>query len=227
MHIQHTALATAATTASLVACTITKIQGSKLAANDRYLQLHDTKTTPSAAAVPVRVWPIYGTSPFGEAFIVQPVSLSVGATFVVSTTQNTYTATAETVDITVDGNAAIDTSDWTSIGDYTSGSANAEVWTQGNGPKTLTRIELTALSDAGSILYLKLYATSSPTAGLLPIAEWKLPRNTSQDFVFNTIPTQFINQVRSVGCYLALDSTPGGYDGTYSGTDFAFRVSYI
>lgn len=211
MHIQHTALATAATTASLVACTITKIQGSKLAANDRYLQLHNTKTTPSAAAVPVRVWPIYGTSPFGEAFIVQPVSLSVGATFVVSTTQNTYTATAETVDITVDGNAAFDSTGVSYAGDYTTACESLTVWNDASGPKTLLRLEVTEIS--GSACYLQLFAKNTPISGDVPIIPAiAVAANETLDLMFNFSPQAFASGAINDACVVAASLVAPTYD---------------
>lgn len=228
MHIQSTTLATAATTVSVVACTITKIQGSKLAANDRYLQLHDTKATPANAAVPTRVWPIYGTAPFGEAFLAQPVALVNGATFVVSTTQNTYTATAETVDITVDGWAVIDLTGATIVGDYTTGTPGETPWADGAGPKTLLRLEFTALTDAGATLYAKVFASTAATvAGDLPLVQVALPRLTSKDFMFNLRPKVTKNNTLYQGCVVAIDSTAGAYDGTYAGSDFAIRCTSI
>jgi len=226
MRIESTTLATAAVTVSTNACTITKIQGLKVAANDRFLQLHDTKATPSAAAVPVRVWPIYGTAPFGEAFVNLPVAMMYGATFVVSSTANTYTASAETVDITVDGVSTFDTTGVTTAGDYTSGLSNAELWATTAGGHQLLRLEFTALTAYGATLYAKIFATSSPVAGQKPLATIVLPNNTSVDRGFNLHPFQFISQAAVEACYVAIDATAGGYDGTYSGTDYAIKVTY-
>lgn len=227
MHIQSTTLATAATTVSVVACTITKIQGSKLAANDRYLQLHDTKTTPANAAVPTRVWPIYGTAPFGEAFLAQPVALTNGATFVVSTTQNTYTATAETVDITVDGWAVVDLTGTTVVGDYSTGGQDKTIWTDGSGPHTLLRLEFTALSDAGVVLYGKVFGTDTALAiGDMPLAQFVLPRNTSKEFMVNLTPKFTKANVLYQGCVVSIDNAAGAYGASYSGSAFAIRGTY-
>lgn len=224
MHIQHTALATAATTASLVACTITKIQGSKLAANDRYLQLHDTKATPSAAAVPVRVWPIYGTSPFGEAFIVQPVALTNGATFVVSTTQNTYTATAETIDITVDGNAAFDSTGVSYAGDYTTARETLTVWNNAAGPKTLLRIEATDL--AGVAVYLMVFAKDTPVVNdVPPIPAIPLPASGSIDRLFNYSPNTFASQAITDACVIVTSTSANFYNPTAQ-SDYYIKATY-
>lgn len=224
MHIQHTALATAATTASLVACTITKIQGMKLAAGDLFLQLHDTKATPAAAAVPVREWPIYGSAPFGEAFIEQPVALLNGATFVVSSTAGTYTASAATVNITVDGNAAFDSTGVSYAGDYTTGTEQLTVWL--GGLKTrLLRLEFTALTDAGATLYAKVFDVLAPAVGMLPLCQIPLPANTSVDRMFDLNVVQFSPVTTNV-CQVFIDDVPGGYDGNYLGTDFAIKGTY-
>lgn len=226
MRIQHEALATAATTMATAACTITKIHGFKVAANDRFLQLHDTKTTPANAAVPLRVWPIYGTAPFGEGFTVQPIATSVGATFVVSSTANTYTASAETVDIFVDGSCVYDDSGTTVVGDYTSGLANAELWATTPGGHRLLRLEFTALTAFGAALYAKIYATSSPAAGQLPLASLTLTNNTSRDVRLDLQPIQFVFPNTLEACFIVIDSVAGGYDGSYAGTDYALRATY-
>lgn len=225
MHIQHTALATADTTASLVACTITKIQGYKLAAGDLYLQLHDTKTTPANAAVPVRVWPIYGSAPFGEAFIEQPIALLNGATFVVSSTINTYTASAATIDITVDGNASFDSTGVSYVGDYTTGVEDLLVWASVAGGHKLLRVEYTALTDAGVTLYGKVYATATPEVGQLPLAEIALPANTSEQQFFNLNPIQTTMSAVYEACYIVIDTAPGGFVAT-GATNYAIKATY-
>lgn len=226
MRIQHEALATAATTVATAACTITKIHGFKVAANDRFLQLHDTKTTPANAAVPLRVWPIYGTAPFGEGFTVQPIATSVGATFVVSSTANTYTASAETVDIFVDGAQSWNDAGVTTAGDYTTGTADRTIWSSTPGGKELLRLEFTSLSDAGADLYAKVYATPTPDTGDEPLAQIVLPQNTSVDRFFSLRPKVIIANSGVEAGYVVIDAVAGGYVGDYSGSDYAIKGTY-
>lgn len=226
MKIEYEGLAVASATIHPAACTITKIHGFKVAANDKFLQLHDTKTTPANAAVPLRVWPIYGTAPFGEGFIGDPVACSVGATFVVSTTANTYTASAETVDLFVNGESSWDNTGSSTTGDYTTGVEDATIWADVDGGHELLRLEFTALTDAGATLYAKLFPTASPAAGDQPLAQMELPANTSKDFFFNRNVRGIYGGVLCEACYVAIETTPGPFTTTYGGTDYAIKGTY-
>jgi hypothetical protein len=226
MNIQYEGFATAAATVHPAACTISKIHGFKVAANDRYLQLHDAKTTPANAAVPLRVWPIYGTAPFGEGFIDSPVTLANGATFVVSSTANTYTATAETVDIFVNGISDFDTTGTSTTGDYTTGVAALDIF---NVLHTLLRLEFTSLTDAGADLYAKLLgraAGAGYSVGDQPLMQLKLRQATSEDFFFNYTPTVQQAGVVYNELNVVIEATPGPLAGDYVGTDYAIKGTF-
>ena len=155
MRIESENLATAAVTIATYACRLTRVQGffNGSAAN-RWLQLHDTKTTPANAAVPLRSWPIYQTAPFDQNFQNDAIELTTGMTLVVSSTQATYTASADTVDVYVNGYSDFDSTGTAVVGDYTTAVTELNVTNTGT-PKTLLRIEVTALADAGAVCYLK------------------------------------------------------------------------
>jgi len=227
MRIEHEALATADTTVHTAALTISKIHGFKVAANDRFLQLHNTKTTPAAAAVPLRVWPIYGSAPFGEGFIADDISCSVGATFVVSTTANTYTASAETVDIFVNGDRIFDNTGVTTAGDYTSAITERLVVASSSTPRRLLRLEFTSLSDAGADLYAKVFGSDTAVApGDMPVCQMKLRQNQSEDFFFD-LPVQWRKSgTLYQGIYVLIDSTAGAAAANYLGTDYAIKGTY-
>jgi len=205
---------------------LTRIQGyfNGSTAN-RWLQLHDTKTRPANTAVPLRSWPLYMTAPFDWNFQNDPLTLANGCTLVVSTTQATYTDGSDTMDVYVNGSSEFDATGTSVVGDYTT-AVQAQTVTASGTPKTLLRIEVTSLSDAGAALYLKAYAYEPDTAGqMMPLFEFELPRATNVDKWFNTSQVQFKSNVRYDGWYLIIDTAAGALVGDYVGTDCAVRTT--
>ncbi len=225
MKIEYEGLAVASATIHTAASTITKIHGFKVAANDRFLQLHDTKGTPTTATI-LRVWPIYGTAPFGEGFIGDPVTCVEGVTFAVSSEANTYTASAETVDLFVNGESSWDNTGVSTAGDYTTGVEDATIWADVAGGHELLRLEFTALTDAGATLYAKLFPTNAPDTGDQPLAQMELPANTSKDFFFHRNVSGTYAGVFGEACYVVIEAAAGNFVAPYGGSDFAIKGTY-
>ncbi len=151
--IQSNSLAVLAKQVKPYACELSRIRGFFNGTSaDMYLHLFDTqKGAVADGQVPLRWWPLYKTSPFGE--YVENYVLTRGMFFIVSTTRATLTAATggSTVDLFVDGNAFIDDSGWESaVGDYTTNVAGLAVYGSSSGPKRLVRLEVTPLTSAGA-----------------------------------------------------------------------------
>ncbi len=224
MRIEYEGLALAVAPVSTDAVTISKIHGFKVAATDRFLQLHNTKGTPVTATI-LRVWPIYGSAPFGEGFIEDDITCSEGATFVVSTTVNTYTASAETVDIFVSGDGALNDSGASVAGDYTAAEV-VEVWTDGNGPKKLVRLEVSdAVATSGGV-YVQIHADSSGESSKI-VASFPLADGGVMDKFFGVglSPSRVVSQVVYDGCTIAISSTQNTYTALGANVDY-IRATY-
>jgi hypothetical protein len=214
------------------ACNLTKIHGNFLGTTaDRWLQLHDAKALPANGAVPLRVWPVYqasagGSTPFGEGFIGDDVTLANGAVFAVSTTRATLTASADTMDIFVNGDSSWDNTDVSVAGDYTTLRETLQVWQDVNGPLRLVRLEVTdnALLDAA---YVQIHAGDTPATNKI-VASFPLEVLGALDLFFGTnglSPRRVVNGTVFDGCTVALSSTPGTYTALGS-SDVFIKASY-
>lgn len=221
MRIEYEGLALAVAPVSTAACNISKIHGFKVAANDRFLQLHNTKTTPAAAAVPLRVWPIYGSAPFGEGFIEDNIACSVGATFVVSTTANTYTASAETVDIFVNGDSSFDSSGTSVAGDYTTADEVLQVWADASGPKKLVRLEVSDVAATSGGVFVQVHAGDTPATDKI-VASFPLADGGTLDKFFGAglSPSRLVSQAVFDGCTIAISSTQNTYTALGANVDY-------
>lgn len=226
MRIEYEGLALAVAPVATDAITISKIHGFKVAANDRFLQLHNTKTTPAAAAVPLRVWQIFGSAPFGEGFIEDDITCSEGATFVVSTTANTYTASAETVDIFVSGDGALNDSGTSVAGDYTTPDEVLQVWADASGPKKLVRLEVSdAVASTGGV-FVQIHAGDTPATDKI-VASFPLADAGTLDKFFGDglSPLREVSQVIYDGCTIAISQTQETYTALGSSLDY-IRATY-
>jgi len=206
---------------------VDRVQGYFRGAVPSWLQLHDAKKLPANGAVPFKTFQQPTAAAFHWGFDPGEINTSTGFVVAISTTEATLTISAELADIQVDGEAALDDTGFTSVGDYTTAIQNQTVWSSANGPHTLRRVEFTALSGAGASLYAKVYGNEAPLVGQLPLATMKLTIGTSKDFLFNFSPAQrFSDFPDGKGCLIVLDSTPGVLVGSYAGTDFAIKSSY-
>jgi hypothetical protein len=223
MRIEYEGLALAVAPVATDAITISKIHGFKVAANDRFLQLHNTKGTPTTATI-LRVWPIYGSAPFGEGFIEDDITCSEGATFAVSSTANTYTASAETVDIFVSGDAAFDDTGTTVVGDYTTTAETLPVWAAGS-PKKLVRLEVSDVIGSGPC-FVQIHADATPATDKI-VASFPLALGGTMDKFFGAgiSPSRMVSQAVFDGCTIALSATQSTYTALGSDVDY-IRATY-
>ena len=225
MKIESEGLAVASLVVHTAACAITKIHGFKVAANDRFLQLHNTKGTPTKDTI-LRVWPIYGTAPFGEGFIGDPVLCSEGAVFAVSSTANTYTASAETVDIFVNGESNFDTKGISVAGDYTTADEVLQVWADASGPKKLYRLEASDVGVNSGGVFVQIHAGDVPATDKI-VAVFELSDGGTIDEFFGggLSPLRRVSGTEYKGCTIAVSSTRNTY--TALGSNIAsIKASY-
>jgi hypothetical protein len=234
MRIEYEDLAAVSAVVNTSGTELTKIYGFFNGSTaTRYLQLYDAKAVPAdnaneAAAVAaglIRTWPLYTTAPFEFDFVGDTIRLGSGCVLVISTTKDNLTASVDTADFFVTGESSWNNAGTTAVGDYTTDETEQEVWATGAGPKTLLRVEFTAVADAGADLYAKIYG-AAPAAGDPPMAQMKLRQNTSEDFYFHLTPTWIKAGVTYIGCHIVIDETPGDFVGTYAGGHYAIKSTY-
>ena len=138
-----------------------QIEGYFRGAANSWLQVFDSCTTPAAAAVPVYQLPINATSQFAETLQIGKYSLGEGLFVGISTTEGTWTASAEKMDVVV----------WTDVppvsttilGNKTSVVNNLPVWTEATGAACNSFLYGTIITNAtGATLYALIYADVTP-----------------------------------------------------------------
>jgi hypothetical protein len=195
MKINYEALATAVAVVATHSMQVSRVQGFFITNTaTRYLQLHDTKEEPAAAAVPLRTWPLYQAAPFDQNFQNDTVEVTTGCTFVISSTQNTYTAVAESVDIFVNGTSHLDLTGTTVVGDYTTDVEVLQLWTAA-ATKKLVRVEFDDKDSIGAT-YLQLHASDgAPATGAKPLFEVATVAETPKDLWFDNSYGQFTDMI--------------------------------
>lgn len=227
MRIEHETLAAVSAVVATNSCTISNVHGffNGTTAN-RYLQLHDAKALPADTAVPMRVWPIYMTAPFEITFIGDPIALANGAVFVVSTTRATLTASADTMDIFVNGVQTSDTTGVSVAGDYTTLDEVLQVWADSAGPKRLLRIEYSNVSGGGAD-YLQVHAGDTPLTNKLVASFPMVAQGSSAvlEFGGGLECRKVIGSTIYDGCTLAVSSAALTYSAVGS-ADYYLKATY-
>lgn len=117
---------------SLLPISVLKIEGYfKGSTADRWLQVFDSCTTPAASAVPLREWPAAMTTEFYKEFKNGEMRLGEGLFVGLSTTEGTWTASEDTMDITVETDKQPHDTTVVIVGDKTTNVTGLEVWAQG------------------------------------------------------------------------------------------------
>lgn len=222
MNIEYEALAVASATVATSAGHFTRIQGYFNGAADRWLQLHDAKVLPANGAVPLRVWPLYATAPFDQNFQNDGVTFANGCVFAVSSTQATLTASADTMDVYVNGEQAQDVSDVSIAGDYSTDDEVLQVWADSAGPKKLVRLEASDEGiDSGGV-YVQIHAADTPATDKI-VASFLLTNGGTIDKSFGDglVPFRKDGATRYDGCTIAVSLVQNAYDPA------GFDINYI
>jgi hypothetical protein len=158
---------------------VLKIEGLFLGATaDRYLQVHDSRTAPTALAVPLKQWPIGQGAAFFQTFSAGELALANGLYVCVSDTDGTYTLSADTMDLSVELTDPEQPSGLTVAGDETTGRVSFTIWADGAGPKTLVRLVVKEIN--GTDGYVFMYTSGS----LSPVYLGKVNANATRIFNF-------------------------------------------
>lgn len=137
---------------------VLKIEGTFLAASaGRYLQVHDSVGAPAANAVPLRNWPLDPSSNFFQTFSAGELALAHGLYIGISTTDGTWTASADTMDLTVELTDPESPSGTTFAGDNVTARTHLSVWNDGAGPHNLLRLLIKELLGAAGYIFIFRY----------------------------------------------------------------------
>lgn len=154
-----------------------------------WIQLHDAKALPANGAVPKRSWQVSDESPFQQTWLEVDFVFENGLVVALSTTEDELTLASETMDLFVEGESPFNLLGTTTVGDLTTGDDLLQVTADGT-PKTLVRLEFTALSDFGATMYAMLFCKSPTTGDVSPFPYIELPANTSVDSFFGEFNMQ-------------------------------------
>lgn len=193
---------------------------------NRWLQLHDAKSTPADTAVPLRVWPLYTTAPFDQNFQNDPIHLTTGCVLVVSSTQATLTISADTMDLYVNGESVVDSTGVSTAGDYSTLDEVLQVWADNAGPKRLLRLEVFNYGG-GSADYVQIHAGDTPDTDKI-VAVFPAPwPDASINLLFGGgfLPKRIISGVTYNGCTVAMSSERLTYS-PLGGAEYYIKATY-
>ena len=207
------------------AMTATRIRGYCNTANE-WLHVFDAKTVPATGTVPKRSYPIYTTAPFDIMLADEPLDFANGMVVAISSTQATFTASANTMDLFVTGESSIDDTGWTVAGDYTTADEVLQVWADADGPKKLVRLEVSDKASAIGPFFVQVHAADAPATDKI-VASFECPASGSLDLFFggglDVLRTTMA--ARYDGCTIALSATESTYTAAGANCDF-IRATY-
>lgn len=135
---------------------VSQIEGYHRGASNVWLQVFDTITDPQAGDIPIYQLPLTATSQFFEDWQTKTYNFSKGVYVAISSTEGTYTASANTMDIVVfTASQPITTSVVSSAGD-----ASLDVWIS-SVSKLLYALQIT--ETLGQDSYVLVYAQNTFT----------------------------------------------------------------
>ena len=153
-------------------------------------------------------------TPFFQDFDINFLEYNNGLYWAVSTTQETFTQSTDTVDIDFELSDPEDPTG-TTFQPLVSGADSLTVYADGQPNKNIYSFKATNVS-AGT-LYLMLFTYANPANGAIPVQEWVFTTGQAQGFGFGNNgyhPVQSSNSAAGVasitqGCYLVGSTTPG------------------
>ena len=135
---------------------VLKIDGAFLGNANAFLQVHDSCTAPAAAAVPMRQEPLNAQAPFYFEFKTGEIRTTEGLWVGVSSTDGTYTASALTMDITVETD--IKPTTLTTVGDKTTTLNHKQIWSQATGAAAVKLLYCLIITEQlGAARYIIIY----------------------------------------------------------------------
>lgn len=226
--IPNTAFNVATLQVSKLLGTVAQIEGYfRGATADRWLQLHDSCVTPVTGSVPIWQIPIAQTSQFFENLQVNKIYCGEGIFIGVSTTEGTWTASADTMDVTVFTVDVVRSA--TVVGDLTTGVAGLDVWADSSANSANKLARLQVINGLGVDAYLQVFG-ASPSNGDTPI--WTLPLTdaaTEQTFNFSIggFPLLQVTTANIIeyGCFVRISSTPQTLTGVAASSNI--QATYV
>lgn len=138
-----------------------------------WLQVFDSITTPANGAVPLKQEPINGASPFYFEFKRGDLVCYLGCFVGISSTEGTWTASADTMDVSVEFSDVDLPSTVSYAGDLTTQITDLTVWSEAAGlaaRKSLVALEVDGTNLTGqNVLWIMLFATDTINAGQAPL----------------------------------------------------------
>jgi len=144
----------------------------------RFIQIHDSATTPAAAAVPKKSWPAaecaYKEFKNGE------LDLEKGCFIGLSSTELTYTAQATNISgVMVELDRPDVPTGTSTVGDLTTNVQELEIWNDAAGPKKLITLEVDGDTGNCAAAFGMFFGQDSPAEGSKPIFQIPLAANTA------------------------------------------------
>ena len=188
----------------------------------RWLFLFDNNGQPAPAnnttlaSVPTLIAPIplFQSAPFFVEFEVGSLEFSNGLYAAVSTAQQTFTLSADTMDIDVELNDPEEPAGTSFAGDTATGVDSLAVYAS-DANKNLYSIR--AKNNGGATAYLQLFTASGPATGQVPHSQWAIPAGAVLALVFGKYGTHPVDgpvASETQGVYLYGSSTAGAFTAT-------------
>lgn len=175
-----TAIATASKQVATHSVSVLRVRGNFNGSGNAWLQFFNTVSTPADTSVPVLApIPLNATSPFFAEFEIGAAWFSLGCYVCVSTTQGTKTLSTDTMDITIEMDAAEINYGTTLVGDLTTAVSGLQVWSEATGVsarKHLLSMEVDATNLTGTAnQFIMLFATDTVNTGDSPLQNMIFP----------------------------------------------------
>lgn len=192
-----------------------------------WLQVHDTNAAPAAGAVPLKEWPVYATTEFYKEFKRGDLTCNLGCFVGLSTTEGSYTASSDTMDVSVELRFPELPAAVSYAGSLTAPVTSLQVWSEATGAvarRSLVALEVDGTNLTGGTQFILLFATdtvntgdSPVNGGIFPIAAGQV-RTGENKLTFGEFGRQMFSidysttpPTNRLGCTIKISSTPSTY----------------
>lgn len=200
--------------------------------SNKWLQVHDSATTPAEAAVPLKSFKLSSDSPDYKEFKSGELNLANGLYLCVSSTDATKTLDTDQVssvfvelkDPEVPAGVSV-------AGDLTTGRETLQVWAEASGPKKLMGFRVTFTSgNAGAPVFLQVHCADTPTSATIVAVmnEASINDTTVKTYWFGDglSAQKLVSGVTKKGCTIAASSTGSTYT-AWGSNVLAIRAEYL